>query len=1056
MVIAFLTVLILSPQNLYASSDAPTIGNESQFMLSADGDAWLTGWKYRKSMPITEVTGAGTNYVVKIDVNYNSVASVSNSVDAEGHCQTDFGDIRFTDGDGATVLDIWMEEYTTSGDATFWVEIADDVSSSAYDVRIYIYYGTSGTSSTTSSGANTFPTFFNKDSTSGWTTSGLSVSTSGDYLRFYNPTAATVGSAQRYDISTPSKFMYMAQYKQTSLGGSDQHATILADGSISHRFAQTMTPSSGYQNQWWYYDGTSKYGGGWTEGTEFIFTTTIDESDSSTGVNHKRYDTSWGLQDSVVNENFALGSPTDCDGLYIGDASGSAVINAYYRWIVFRKWQASEPWLSTALQGSEESSIVVNDGAQVLNPDDTNMLYAAKQYTVTANVSMVSGYSDITTIYMALSKPSPADTHLYIGYTENTDTFSVISHQGIDAVAAECEATRSGTTIDLTYYVTVAWDCINDDLEITLWSYDDFVASDQDSFGSYGTETRLDYSGMTFTDGSGTADRGDYNTAAGITASGTVIYYGGSTLVPDDAVDVYISSPDITTWSDLTLSSGVFSISVDSDDVVGLDTYTFKAVQNGAGSGGADEYYTTSYTDTYIADHITFTATSNESWVLIDDYAFITLSGTYDYDSSTVAGQVWSIMDSGEVTYSTAGVRTWAINDFTNTHGITSFSNTSASCLWEDISMSSNPAYKWFQYSPNEVWLIIDTATFTWSSNATAPTGLVVQSYINGTADDWGIISDTGTVGDLILGGNPTNRAFDSSWYYAFIEIRIVSDSWELVIWSKTLTVDILHSIHIQDSQITPHDNWITFIFHTNWDNATFTIWDNITGTPTEVGFSSSEGAYQIAKPTTVGTHHYFVLINGTHSGSDSTSQTCNTALTSDSWKWVEFKFTVNPITFLITDLLVWQTNDTMVVQGYFLTPNTTITWVLKEAGVQTGSGTLTLVASGEYNYVKWTKADATISSNFTLALTADGSTLTIYGYSVVITNGQIVYSSGILQQGDIYYVSNPEEEAFDVVILIIGIVVASVAIGLGFGINETRKRRPRKRDKSNDGFYRK
>jgi hypothetical protein len=73
-----------------------------------------------------------------------------------GKCRTDFGDIRFTDDDGTTLLDYWIEEKVDSDYAVFWVEVADDLSTTA--ATIYIYYGNAG-ATTTSNGENTFILF---------------------------------------------------------------------------------------------------------------------------------------------------------------------------------------------------------------------------------------------------------------------------------------------------------------------------------------------------------------------------------------------------------------------------------------------------------------------------------------------------------------------------------------------------------------------------------------------------------------------------------------------------------------------------------------------------------------------------------------------------------------------------------------------------------------------------------------------------------------------------------------------------------------------------------
>ena len=118
--------------------------------------AWLTGWSYRKSHVIAPATGAGTLYQKQITVHYGSGTDGDDDVYCDNHCKTDFGDIRFTDDDGSTLLDYWMESKVDSDYAIFWVEVADSLESSAQ--TIYVYYGKAD-ATTTSNGANTFPFF---------------------------------------------------------------------------------------------------------------------------------------------------------------------------------------------------------------------------------------------------------------------------------------------------------------------------------------------------------------------------------------------------------------------------------------------------------------------------------------------------------------------------------------------------------------------------------------------------------------------------------------------------------------------------------------------------------------------------------------------------------------------------------------------------------------------------------------------------------------------------------------------------------------------------------
>ena len=123
---------------------------------------WLTGWLYRKSHIINAATGAGANYQKQITVNYGAGADndddVYCTIGGVAHCKTDFGDIRFTDDDGNTELDYWMESKTDSNNAVFWVEVKDSLESN--NQTIYVYYGKAD-ATTTSSAVNTLVYFHN-------------------------------------------------------------------------------------------------------------------------------------------------------------------------------------------------------------------------------------------------------------------------------------------------------------------------------------------------------------------------------------------------------------------------------------------------------------------------------------------------------------------------------------------------------------------------------------------------------------------------------------------------------------------------------------------------------------------------------------------------------------------------------------------------------------------------------------------------------------------------------------------------------------------------------
>jgi len=140
-----LTVLLISILTLAFNFQVSTYA-------SSDSD-WVSGWSYRKSHIINSVSGAGTNYQIKIKVRYGTGTDSGQDVYLNNHGRADFGDVRFTDDDGTTELDYWMEEKVDGDYAIFWVEVADDLSSSS--ATTYIYYGNAD-ATTTSNGTNTF------------------------------------------------------------------------------------------------------------------------------------------------------------------------------------------------------------------------------------------------------------------------------------------------------------------------------------------------------------------------------------------------------------------------------------------------------------------------------------------------------------------------------------------------------------------------------------------------------------------------------------------------------------------------------------------------------------------------------------------------------------------------------------------------------------------------------------------------------------------------------------------------------------------------------------
>ncbi|MFH2232009.1 MAG: DUF2341 domain-containing protein [Patescibacteria group bacterium] len=119
---------------------APALFTYFLLLSSTDtGQNWLTDWDYRQSFVITNSTASElTNYQVSTTIDTQTIISAS-------RIQSDCDDIRFTDSDGSTLLDFWIESGCNSASTIIWVKVSSIAASSS--TNIYFYYGNSDASS---------------------------------------------------------------------------------------------------------------------------------------------------------------------------------------------------------------------------------------------------------------------------------------------------------------------------------------------------------------------------------------------------------------------------------------------------------------------------------------------------------------------------------------------------------------------------------------------------------------------------------------------------------------------------------------------------------------------------------------------------------------------------------------------------------------------------------------------------------------------------------------------------------------------------------------------
>lgn len=173
-------------------------------------DPWwggdVTSYSYMKNIYISN---KWDEYQMKINVSKTS----GGDVDCEGHCQDDFGDLRFVH-DNTSVIPYWFEYISSGNYVVAWVN------NSYNDSCIQMYYGTSGASTTTSEGNDTWDLY--QEWTNDYT---------GDYTQVKHATLHIYGQFNdqnanfRYNVTPP--FRYLCKWEvntwTTTAGSADAY-----------------------------------------------------------------------------------------------------------------------------------------------------------------------------------------------------------------------------------------------------------------------------------------------------------------------------------------------------------------------------------------------------------------------------------------------------------------------------------------------------------------------------------------------------------------------------------------------------------------------------------------------------------------------------------------------------------------------------------------------------------------------------------------------------------------------------------------------------------------
>ncbi len=205
----------------YASPE-PTFSTSGIEETTCTPTCWLNGWNKRKSKTINGASTAQTDFQMKFTVYKGSGADAADVVYLP-NVNNDFSDIRFTDSDGATPLNYWIETYTPSSVATVWVKIPN-IPASPGSTIIYIYYGNICIS-TASSGTNTFALYDDFIGTNGqslntsrWTVYLSPSYNNGNSASIQNNQAQLVAHSSTYAAFTYSEMKSTTNFNFSSTG----------------------------------------------------------------------------------------------------------------------------------------------------------------------------------------------------------------------------------------------------------------------------------------------------------------------------------------------------------------------------------------------------------------------------------------------------------------------------------------------------------------------------------------------------------------------------------------------------------------------------------------------------------------------------------------------------------------------------------------------------------------------------------------------------------------------------------------------------------------------
>jgi hypothetical protein len=605
--------------------------------VEAQTTGWLSGWMYRRAVTINNTQNSNTlsDYQVLVIVDTASLISA-------GKLQGTCADIRFTDSDGQTLLNYWIESGCNTASTRIWVRVSSIPGASTK--TIYLYYGNPSASSA-SNPVNTFwffDDFTTYRSTNGTWSNLVTESFGGKYVM-----SVVAGNAEIVLTltSSVSNIGIEFRYYIVSVGSYGPRANInFKESGTSRAYMLINEIGSFYSNHYWigYYDGSTS--------TKL----TYDGNTYSTGVWYRNYFYRSSTTGKLVGQ---LGASTVMTTTHttltsfnrIGFGTWDTGNKYYIDWVAVRNYADPEP--TATVSTTEENAIPLPPTLQSPSSGFRFNPQASVNFTWTYNPKYSNDYQ--VAFQLQISNATDFSILFYdTGQVSSTNTYVVIT-------------LPSNMTVGVYYWRIKVWS-----------SLQQTIPSDWSSAFTLYVDTIV----VTLSVNDSRTDVGSY-----VNVSWVLKFKSDGSSITNYSITI---ARDGVGWY-----SGSASYSLDTSSDVSAHTYNATYVKDNV--YGVTVFETNSITvvwDKVVINSITPTRPR----FTVGDTASFNITAVYAYDNTSFNG---SFTFNDTLVKSVVGLYTYSVTSITdNLYGLTRFEgNTTVSVIFDKLVIDS-----WFVNAVNK------------------------------------------------------------------------------------------------------------------------------------------------------------------------------------------------------------------------------------------------------------------------------------------------------------------------------------------------------------------